>query len=245
MKNQYYGDINDYLKYGLLRCFADAGLRIGVCWMLTADDHPSDGHKIRYLSNPESWRAYDPDLFDALANAIRSGARNVQQAEESALLRNASFSKDLVPDNKSQREVWLTKALAKLAHADLLFFDPDNGIEVQSKPSGCTGSCKYIYWNEIELAWARGASLLIFQHFPRQNRERYISRLAGQLKGRVLGGSVIPLVTSNVVYLLACQQRHEIKVGVAVDMIRKMWMGQVCLPTNADHILPQKEISPL
>jgi len=37
MKNQYFGDINDYRKYGLLRCFAEAGLNIGVCWMLTPE----------------------------------------------------------------------------------------------------------------------------------------------------------------------------------------------------------------
>jgi hypothetical protein len=43
MKDQYFGDVNDYLKYGLLRCFAEAGWRVGVCWMLTPDDGGRDG----------------------------------------------------------------------------------------------------------------------------------------------------------------------------------------------------------
>ena len=34
MKNQYFGDINDYVKYGLLRVFS-ATHRVAVCWMLT------------------------------------------------------------------------------------------------------------------------------------------------------------------------------------------------------------------
>src|SRR5687768_3003787 len=64
MKNQYFADINDYFKYGILRCLGKGGLRIAVCWMLTPDDGRSDGRKISYLSNPDRWRNYDPVLFD-------------------------------------------------------------------------------------------------------------------------------------------------------------------------------------
>ncbi len=60
MKHQYFGDVNDYVKYGLLRCFADAGFCIGVCWMLTPDDQRSDGSKVNYLSQPEKWNIMMP-----------------------------------------------------------------------------------------------------------------------------------------------------------------------------------------
>jgi hypothetical protein len=44
MKNQYFGDINDYHKYGLLRQLGKGGqLTTAVCWMLTPDDGRSDG----------------------------------------------------------------------------------------------------------------------------------------------------------------------------------------------------------
>jgi hypothetical protein len=227
MKNQYFGDINDYLKYGLLRCFANANLRIGVCWMLTPDDGRSDGRKIGYLSNPERWRSYDPTLFGALATSIKKRARHVRHAQKPKFLPNALFFDERVPENLPSREAWLTKALSKLRRTDLLFFDPDNGIEVQSKPNGRPGSCKYLYWDEIRRAWSQGFSLLIFQHFPRQNHERYTSRLASQLRGYVCGGEVILLITSNVVYLLAYQQRHQGEVSSALDTIAKRWVGQV------------------
>jgi hypothetical protein len=44
MKDQYFGDINDFRKYGLLRllCVSDR-LRLGVCWMLTDTDSRTDG----------------------------------------------------------------------------------------------------------------------------------------------------------------------------------------------------------
>jgi hypothetical protein len=227
MKNQYFGDINDYLKYGLLRCFAETGLRIGVCWMLTPDDGRSDGRKIAYLTKPNLWREYDPVLYDTLSKAVTNRARHVRHVQKPAFLPNTLFFSELVPDNRPSREVWLSKALAKLARADLLFFDPDNGIEIQSKPSGRTGSCKYLYWDEIELAWVRRASLIVFQHFPRQNREQYVSRLASQLARHVPGGDVVPLITSNVVYFLACQPRHKVEISLAVEMIAKMWSGQI------------------
>jgi hypothetical protein len=44
MKNQYFGDINDYRKYGLLRMLqSSGGGRLLVAWMLTPDDGSRDG----------------------------------------------------------------------------------------------------------------------------------------------------------------------------------------------------------
>jgi hypothetical protein len=39
VKNRYFGDINDYRKYGLLRALTNYGeIKTAVCWMLTTDD---------------------------------------------------------------------------------------------------------------------------------------------------------------------------------------------------------------
>ncbi|MDO8501594.1 MAG: hypothetical protein Q7S20_07100 [Gemmatimonadaceae bacterium] len=52
MKHQYFGDVNDYRKYGLLRILQQAsGLRLGVCWMLTPDDTRTDGKFVAYLGD--------------------------------------------------------------------------------------------------------------------------------------------------------------------------------------------------
>lgn len=226
MKNQYFGDINDYLKYGVLRCFVDAGLSIGVCWMLTPDDARSDGRKIGYLFNPDKWRGFDPNLFDSLAEAIRKGSRRIRHFQKSELLPNASFCNGLVPDYQPARKRWLTTSLRKLANVDMLFFDPDNGIEIKSIPGDRKGSSKYLYWDEIQLAWSRGASLLIFQHFSREKRDSHVSRLTKQLKEYALGSTVVPLITSNVVYLLAFRQSHAAEVNRALKMIDKRWASQ-------------------
>ena len=47
MKDQYVGDVNDYVKYGFLRALSAA--RAGplvVCWMLTPSDEGPDGGKV-------------------------------------------------------------------------------------------------------------------------------------------------------------------------------------------------------
>jgi hypothetical protein len=230
MKNQYFGDVNDYLKYGFLRCFAEAGLSIGVCWMLTPDDNLPDGRKIEYLLSPQQWRRHDPRLFDALSNVItKRRQRHVRHIQKKNLLPNTQFFDDLVPDGQSSREEWLTKALTKFTGIDLLFFDPDNGIEVKSKGMGRRGSNKYVFWREIQVAWSCGSSLLIFQHFPRENRRQYIWRIVSQLTQEVPAGSVVPLITSNVVYFLVYRECHKPNVLVALKLITNSWSGQISL----------------
>ena len=51
MKVQYFGDVNDYRKYILLRRISSE-LKIGVCWMLTPDDGRPDGANRGYLTDP-------------------------------------------------------------------------------------------------------------------------------------------------------------------------------------------------
>ena len=64
VKNQYFGDINDYRKYGILRCILSVThFRLLVAWMLTPDDGSSDGGFTDYLRKPDIWSHYDPELF--------------------------------------------------------------------------------------------------------------------------------------------------------------------------------------
>jgi hypothetical protein len=44
MKNQYFGDVGDYGKYGLLRFLAGNNIKIAVNWYLTPDDGSNDGN---------------------------------------------------------------------------------------------------------------------------------------------------------------------------------------------------------
>ena len=61
MKNQYFGDVNDYRKYGLLRILSASGQAgVGVCWMLTPSDGRTDGQLLTYLDQPARYRNFAP-----------------------------------------------------------------------------------------------------------------------------------------------------------------------------------------
>jgi hypothetical protein len=230
VKNQYFGDINDYRKYGVLRRFADAGSHLGICWMLTPDDGRTDGRKTTYLSDPKRWRSYDPDLFDVLADALNSfGGRNIARAQDANVLPRACFYGELTPDSAPARSRWLTEGLRALAAADLLFFDPDNGLEIPSIPFGRRNAGKFLYWREVEGAWSQARSLLIFQHFIREDRASYTRRLLERLQGCAPGGSVQGISTANVLFLVAAQPPDRDRVEHAVDLVQMRWKDQVAV----------------
>ena len=85
MKNQYFGDVNDYRKYGLIRAISSiTGMNTLVAWMLTPDDGGTDGKFTDYLEKPSQWRKYDQDLFHWLqVNVFPSGERYVSLVEQS------------------------------------------------------------------------------------------------------------------------------------------------------------------
>ena len=59
VQDQYFGDINDYRKYGLLRCICEAELHVGVCWMKTPSDNSGQGGRTDYLAKPHKYRSLD------------------------------------------------------------------------------------------------------------------------------------------------------------------------------------------
>ena len=226
MKDQYFGDINDYRKYGLLRCFVEAGFAPGVCWMLTPDGMSNDGQKTGYLQQPDRWRSFDPELFDFLATCVINGARGVRHLEDSALLSNTHYCSDRLGDGAASRVAYMTSALRSLLPSDLLFFDPDNGLEVESVACGSRGSAKYIYWDEVQQAWKTGASLLIFQHFNREPRLALVERLSDELARRTSSDLVAAIHTAHVLFLFAGQSRHRDAFQSAAKLISHRWTGQ-------------------
>jgi hypothetical protein len=136
MKNQYFGDINDYRKYGLLHSIIRAGdLRSVICWMLTPDDTSSDGKFVDYLEHPARWAHHDPPLYHGLRSLVQgAGARAVSLLESTALLPGATFSSEEVPDQAGMRDQWFERLLLKCKNQNLVFLDPDNGIKVPSRP---------------------------------------------------------------------------------------------------------------
>jgi hypothetical protein len=229
MKNQYFGDINDYRKYGLLRAILEAtDLRLLVGWMLTSNDGSSDGKRTDYLEDPHRWRSYDPPLFDGL-KALLSNApeRSVTLIERSGLLPAATYHADVVPSKAEARTLWFDSLREAADGCDLVFLDPDIGIEVKSKAFGRKDSTQYVYWREIEALWASGQSLLIYQHFPRVTRSMFIRRMMDALRQHTPGGFVEAFSTTYVVFLMALQPPHRRYHAGIVDLTQARWCGEI------------------
>ncbi len=240
MKNQYFGDINDYRKYGLLRILqSKANGRLLVAWMLTPDDGSRDGGFRSYLQDPGTWMGYDPQLFTGLAGLLRPASMpEVSLIERSTLLPRTSYYSATVPDAGEERDAWRQGLLRAARDADLVFVDPDNGIEIPSKPVGRKGSSKYVTWRELRGLWETGCSVLIYQHFRREPRAVFATRMKSELRERTGARFIEALRTPHVLYLLAAQGRDETRFREAVALLPQRWNGQV-EPVRVSHSITQ------
>jgi len=229
VKNQYFGDVNDYRKYGLLRTLANNGqLKIGVCWMLTADDGRTDGKFITYLDEPQRWRRYDPQLFNQLHQWIAVDRnRNVTLAENEKVLPGGRFHSELLTSSRDKRAKYFDEMGEQLAGCDLIFFDPDNGVEVKSVAKGRRNSEKYIYWDEIVKTFQTGHSILLYQHFRREERTAFIKRIVTEFQVRLNPIKIHWFRTSQVVYFLCVQENHADYFASRVKLVSELWNNQI------------------
>lgn len=225
MKDQYFGDVNDYLKYGLLRVLVErSGLSLGVCWLRTADDDRTDGEFRRYLSEPVRWRGFDPDLYDGLRKLLDEGNhRTVEHAENWRLLPDATYHHAILTDQAHARATYFASAHRSLANSNLWFFDPDNGLEVPSKGYGTKKSSKFLFWPEVVDAFMAGTSVVIYQHFPREARATYTARRLAELRSRTGATWVAGISTARVLFLVAAQESHAAQIATATELAVTHW----------------------
>ena len=74
------------------------------------------------------------------------------------------------------RDKWHTQALKKLYGKDIIFCDPDNGLEAKStKPTSKNGN-KYTTYQEVADYYKNGSSVIIYNHRDRKAETEYIKR---------------------------------------------------------------------
>jgi len=205
MKDQYFSDINDYRKYGLLRAILRvSGFCFLVAWMLTPNDGSTGGKFISYLESPDTWPPHDPILFRKIKELLSSGSeRRIGLIENTNLLPNVEYFSSLVPDAAFERGFCFDSLVRQAHGSNFVFLGPDNGLEVKSRPYGCKGSSKYLYWREVDALWHSGKSLLIYQHFIREERLHFIQRMLKTLSDTVPDSFVEAFATPHVVFFMA------------------------------------------
>jgi hypothetical protein len=188
MQHRYFGDVGDFGKYGLLRALCGAGdlprLKLGIIWYLFPDEsHNKDGKHVGYLRNVDSsFRDCDELLYDKLRSLLFDGStlipdrRHLSSAEALSIFpedtifysRPLSYERTLrVSDRLAAREEWIKDALFSTKSADLVFMDPDNGLECASVSRTSAKGPKYAYWDDIDAFVNRGQSVLVYHHLNR------------------------------------------------------------------------------
>ncbi len=226
MKNQYVGDINDYIKYSIIRQLAATigGNGVMVCWMLTPDDGRTDGSLRGYLDAPERFRPFDPPVYDALA-ALRRGPRSVAAVESHCLIDTAEYFSGVLVDRLDARRAYFATLWRAVRPASLVFFDPDNGLGVPSVPKGRKNSAKYLYWDEFTETVRRGHSVVTYQHFPRVAREPYLALLLERVRQAAPGHSSCVVYGSRVAYVVSAGPHHALSLHEAASVIERQWKG--------------------
>lgn len=225
MKDQYFGDLGDYKKFSLLKTLRDkGGLRIAVHWVKTKNDGRKDGGRIAYLDNPTTWDLYDKHLFEFLKACVRKNHRKLSFFENSKHARDFRFFNDYIEDTLKRKE--LHEKLLKDKSSGLVFFDPDNGIEVKSMNQ--RNRHKYIWWTEIETAHGSGKDVLVYQHFPREKHKTFIQRKLTEIKSR-FSAKVSAIEVEHSVYFLIAQKRHWTQIGRALKNYGGVWKSRVSI----------------
>lgn len=246
MRHNFVNDIGDYAKYALLRALCASGqptLRLGVIWYLTQHaESNNDGRKRAHLVTA-GWDYLDSDLL-ARMRRIENGLQNQDQLnvsliEASGILppSTAYFSEPIprvlgTPRQRmSARAAWFEDARKAMAHCDLVFLDPDNGLEVRSAPITSPLSSKYATVAEIATLLETGAGVVLYQHGSRTpwhvQRARVCAQIAAgtereltirSLRFGAFGARAFFCITSN--------QRLSAAVEHGLDQLRRrvgMW----------------------
>ena len=178
MKDQFVGDVGDYVKLGLLRHFRANCL--GVIWCKTE----GDGKNIGYLCDDGNSK-YDPCLFNELKKIIcehkvvyKDKGRRIERLE--IVLPKASFFREEIKTGK-ERVKWFNDACNQMNGCDLVFVDPDKGMN--EKPSK-----EHISVQEVKKL-VKKHSLLIYHSFSRYEKHEDQIRNWKRILAKAVKGS--------------------------------------------------------
>jgi hypothetical protein len=192
------GDVGDFGKYGLLRALCAHDFSLGVVWYLVPDEGgDGNGAHVGYLdprpTNLRRFRNCDPALYDALGEIVHNGTRSVRGIRERAILPPGTvfyeepLSFDGMPGigpaatkaRLEHRSDWGRGAVEATQECDVVFADPDNGLESGTLRHHRRGP-KFAYYDELAPYLDRGQSLVVYHHLHRSypTREQVRERLA-------------------------------------------------------------------
>jgi hypothetical protein len=214
MKDRCVGNVDDFGKLALLQDLVE-GRRLAVCWYMNGQQNEA-AHQDRsfaYLRRPDDFRHLAPKVFDTLREIVDGTppyCRRIRTLE--ALLDGSVFHGREVPRRASSRAIWSKQLIESVGEADLVFLDPDNGIQ------GKRLTPKHVALFEISALRRPGRALVIAQ--------RQLGRRAGVLAEQLqaLGCRRIELIRFRLVssrfYVVA---DHDLAMSDRIASFARKW----------------------
>lgn len=261
MKNQYVGDIGDFGKVLILKHLAGLGFKIGINWVLTKNDNRADGKHRDYIDYREKdcLCCCDGEIFESILPLVKREKEDRKIEDLESIIRG--FSKKTVFyseyfDGIVSRIIRDRDAFNKLTQsvANLVFFDPDNGIDGEEGTSS-----KHVFLSDLKRYWKRKQSLLTYHHLSRQDtHEEQIAKLKHDFKKAFPDGRVytyhLRRGTARV-YVLCIREEHlhkivgkdSISAIEPLKMTKKVWAkrGRCCEKNHSPMPTPAIQHSPL
>lgn len=156
MRDQYAGDINDFIKYSLLRSLAGDDRKLGIGWYYNpGHDGRNNGEHTEYLSD-KNWSQLDLCTWKALQTFVNT-PRSITTVEGLPIWpKETCFHRTPIP-NAWSRSIWANEMARSLDGCGLVFLDPDNGIGQTEKHAS---------HEEIKLLRMPGSRSLLVIKFP-------------------------------------------------------------------------------
>ncbi|MGH2616605.1 MAG: hypothetical protein ACRDJC_15315 [Thermomicrobiales bacterium] len=186
MRDQYAGDVSDFLKFAFLRALADRDRKLGVAWNCVPEhDGRPDGRPLEWRHAP-AWQRLDP--------AVHAGLIGLRERSVDALERadfwpeGALFHREPMP-RQLQRTEWAARKRAVLSGADIVFLDPDNGLGKET--------AKHATFSELRLLRRPGRAI-VFITFPGKSlpHDALLQQLHDRLISEAGAETVITLRTN-------------------------------------------------
>ncbi len=166
MQDRYTGDVGDFGKYGLLNEIyekSNESIKLGINWYYVTrqEKQTGDGRHIAYLrdENKNSKKYHDcfPNLYSQLKSIVNYRSRNIKEIEKGLILPTTTvFYSEPLPyssvkpiERRKDRENWFEKSLIKLKTSDIVFLDPDNGIQTDKVKKTQIRAIKYVFTDEV------------------------------------------------------------------------------------------------
>ena len=238
-------------KFGLLRvlCGQDNASRLGlgVVWYLVENEsHNKDGKYTKYLrDDSKEFSCCDSELYDGLrrllvddhGDVVPDRRRRVAMVEGSSILATGTnFFGDFLKyqngthfkDRLHVRSEWLDCALRVTAQADIVFLDPDNGIECQSVSKTAKKGPKYAFWDEIEAFAARKQTVVVYHHLGRScTSAEQVKKIRQQFEKRLQDFTILHVVfrrgTQRAYFIAATVDHRNVLTSRLSHMLTTPW----------------------